>query len=504
MRTHTALKNVMVSFGCYAFLLIFGLIQRRLLLDTFDLELVAYEGLLSNLFGMLSLVEGGAGTLFSYRILKAFADRDETRIAQLASMYRIFYACLGGLVFLFCVVVFLLSPVLFAGKVTLWYEFRMMFVANAVATVLSYVFGYWQSILIAAQKEYKVVLVNTAIRVISLMLRVIVLWTTGDFVLYIVLNAATNILNVFLGYFIGKKEFSYVKPLKVSFSDFKADGFFKDIRDFYAVRVAGTINSSTDNFMITFLIGTTTTALYGNYILIASNVSTLISHLITPINATVAEVVHQEKKENTYQVYRAIDLGVFFLSSVLFVCFVVVFQPAISVLFGEQYLLSPAFVICLSFQYYISIRTQAVTAIRYSFGKYHITRQYEICGALINLMLSIILGRLIGLPGIVLGTIAANIMSWNGFFLIANRIFFGESLAACWLREVRFALLAGAELAIASIFTRWLPYTWTGLVLCGLTGVFVTVTINLMLFWRTNEFQGLLSRVLALFRRKKR
>ena len=57
MRTQKALRNILTSVGSYLFLLVLGLVVRRLLLHRFDTELVGYDSLLSNIFAWISLKE---------------------------------------------------------------------------------------------------------------------------------------------------------------------------------------------------------------------------------------------------------------------------------------------------------------------------------------------------------------------------------------------------------------------------------------------------------------
>ena len=495
MRTKSALKNVIVSVGSYGFLLIVGLLLRKLLLDNFDVELVAYEGLLSNIFSLLAIADMNVGGLFGYRMFKAFADQDETRINQLTSMFRMMYRVIGFLMILVCGVIFLLLQVIFAGKVTMWGYFRAMYLIYAVSAVSTYFFGYWGTLLLAGQKDYQAVAIRTTIQFITQMLRVVILWTTKNFLLYLFISGLSDLLIQLLIAYRAKKVYPNVKIVKVHWDEYRKEGFFTEMRQLLAIKFSTVVMDSTDSMLITFLVDIRSAALYANYCLIGSRVLTIFTRLIAPAQATMADLINKESKGDSYKVYRTLDLSCFFLASVLFVCFTVVFQPAITVFFGGDLLLPFGFVIAYAVQNYINMKLQAVVQFRGCFGEYRTEKKYSLIGTAVNLLVSILLAKIMGITGIVLGTIIAKLFFWMSDFIIVDKKFFGRSIVARWGIEIAFLLLAFAELGITQLVTKQIPYTLWGMFLCGIIGVTIPTLVNLLLFYRTEEFRGIWIRI---------
>lgn len=498
MRTKTALKNIIVSLGSYGFLLVVGLLLRRLLLDNFDVELVAYEGLLSNIFSLLAIADMNVGGLFGYRMFRAFAEQDEARINQLTSMFRMMYRVIGYLMILGCGVIFFLLPVIFAGKVTMWGYFRAMYLIYAVSAVSSYFFGYWGTLLLAGQKDYQAVAIRTTIQFITQVLRVVILWTTKDFLLYLFVSMVSDLLIQLLIAYRAKKVYPNVKIVKVHWDEYRKEGFFTEMRQLLAIKFSTVVMDSTDSMLITFLIDIRSAALYANYCLIGSRILSIFTRLIAPAQATMADLINKESKVDSYKVYRTLDLGCFFLASILFVCFTVVFQPAITVFFGGDLLLPAGFVLAYSIQNYINMKWQAVRQLRGCFGEYRTEKKYSFIGTVINLLVSIFLAKIMGITGIVLGTIIAKLFFWMSDFIIVDRKFFGKALLIRWGREVFFLLLAFAELGVTRLITNRLPYTLWGMLSCGVVGVVVPTAINLLLFFRTEAFRGIWIRILSV------
>ena len=259
-----------------------------------------------------------------------------------------------------------------------------------------------------------------------------------------------------------------------------------------AVKFANTVNNSTDGILITLLVQVRDVALYGNYILIGDNLGKLITKLIVPLRASIADKVYREAKSDSWELYRMIDLCCWFLSSMFFVGYVTVFQRAITVFFGADFLLPSSFVLAYALNTYMGIRSQATVAFRECFGEYGVERIYSVLGMFINLIFSVIFSRWFGITGIMLGTVAASFCLWHSRLLIVDKRFFNRSLVKAWGREVLFLLLAFAELFLASRITLLVPETVLGMLLCCCVAVIVPTAVNLVLFFRTKAFHQML------------
>lgn len=495
MRTKNALKNLFVAAFSYCFLMIVALLVRRLLLHSFDVELIAYDGLLSNVFSLMAVAELGSSGLFDYRMFQAFAQNDQARINKLISMFRWAYRIIGGIILVICVVVFFLLPVIFAEKVHMWGYFRLMYVLYAISMLATYFLGYWRTLLVAGQKEYKIVAVQTAMNVGTQLAKLVILWALGSFLLYQLITCLTSLGAQFLSRWCARREYPAVRFVPTTLQDFKAEGMLREAWELLVIRLSSAVLYSTDNLLVLMLVSTVAAAMYNNYHLITTAVMTLIFKLIQPMRATIANLVNQESKEHSYSFFKTLDLWCFFLASTVLVCFGIVFQPAITVFFGEQFLLPYGFVLTFSLQHYIDCKKQAVTEVRRSFGEFHIERFYSVIGMFLNIGLSLVLGHYWGIIGIVIGTIISLFFLWIGYTVIVIKNYYQRSWYTYWGRELLFLLLALAELGIAYVVTEPFPYTLAGVLLRCIIGGAIPALLNLLLFHRTEAFHGAVSRL---------
>lgn len=502
MRTKNAFKNIIIAVVAQCTLLVVGLLLRRILLNNFDVELVAYEGMISNIFSLLAVAGMGASSMFHYRMYRAFAREDQDLINWTLSLFRTLYRSLALLLTILCAIVFFLLPVIFGDRVQYWGYFRIMYLLYAVSAISSYVFGYWHTLLIAGQKEYKIVITQTLFQMATQIMKVVVLWTTKDFLLYLLLTTCSNLAETIIIAKRSQKEYPQVKIKKSTLQDCRNEGMLKELKDLFIHRLSSALMYSTDSILITLLVDVRSTALYNNYLMIATRVMGIFDKLVSPMRAMLADAVNKESKETSFLLYRTIDLYCFFLASILFICYVVVFQPAITVFFGGQFLLTGDFVFAYALQYYVNMKYQGVIQVRCCFGDYEIERNCAICGMIINFVLSILLGYYYGLMGVIMGTVIASLALWNGYFIIVDKKFFQLSLLRSWTREVGFLLLALIELWIVRTAVDNIPYTFAGMIIRGIIGVTVPTILNCILFAKTNTFRNILEHLRTVFIRR--
>ena len=494
MRTQKALKNVLTSIGSFALILLLGLVVRRLLLHRFETELVGYDALLSNIFDLIAIADLGVDGLFSFRLYRAFAEDDHDRISKLLSMYRKLFLFMGAVVGLVCLVFFFCLPYIFYEKVSLWGYFRLMYILYSVSAVSSYLLNYWRALLLAGQLEYKCVRIETTASVINLIAKTVVLWTIQSYLLYLVINTATTIIKRVLVGLTAKKEYSYVKSVPVPWSELRAEGFTEDIRNLFPIKFAKVVNYSTDSLLITMLINATTTGLYSNYVLIGNYALDVFRRILSPLQASVADLVYKKTKDEALSFYKTMELICFFFATMVFSGFIMVFQNAIAVFFGARYWLPMSFVFFYAVLGYIDIRLCATAIFRGCFGEFQTERRFTVMGAAINLAASIVLLQVWGVAGVMLGTAIAQLFFWHGWSVIVERKLFERSLRRLWCREAVYFLLACAEAGLTWLLLRNVPYSFWNMWIRCVGSVLIPTVCNVAIFWRTPAFKDILFR----------
>ena len=271
----------------------------------------------------------------------------------------------------------------------------------------------------------------------------------------------------------------------------------ENVKALVVYKVGGIILESTSSMFISSLINVVTVGLYANYKLIINIFKTIGSNVMNSIIASVGNlnaVASSEKKLSVFKEMFYINAWFFGFTAVGLCVFLTDF---IGVWLGDGFAIGFDAVFAACVYYYVSnmhypCLTYRTTAGLFVFGKY-----VPILASAISLIMSYVLGRAMGLAGILWASVLARTFSYEIIdpVIIYKRVFNKSSLRYFTM----YALYLGLILVdgyISFLIINLIP-------LDGLTGfifkaIILSVVYNLLFFLatiRTPEFQSLLSRV---------
>ena len=481
MRLYFAVKNSTYSLLSYVFLSILGIIVRKFFLQYFDIEYLGYEGLFGSTFTLLSMAEMGIAGMVTYRLYKAIEEQNYDEISLLMEMFKLLYRIIGVVVFFLGMILYLYLPLIIKDNVCNLGYVRIIFIVNLLITLSSYFLAYRRTLFIADQKEYFVVKIDTIYRLLGFVLKLYFVIFLQNYILYILTNLFTNIACNFTIFFLSKKKYSKLKKKTVRLSDYKERKFDKDIANLIIHKFASTIYSSADNVIISFVCGIKYVGLYSNYLLINAGVMSFFAKLLTPLEASVGNFIYKSDFNKLKDFFYGYDCFCKLVASYSFVSFFILFQPTISYLFGQNYLLPISAVFMISLNNYVSLRQYSICSFRDAVGNYEIDRNSRLYSAILNVVLSLLLGHYYGITGILFSTVIGNIFIWYGRQKVVEKnIFLPGFLKKNMLLEIKMLCISFIDLAICYYLTLSFSFDFIGLIERFVLCLFVTNGINLL------------------------
>ncbi len=416
-RVENSIKNISFSLVSQLITTILSFVLRTILIETIGIESVALKSLFFEIVSVLSLTELGIGSAIAFNMFKPLKDGDEVKVRELMNFYKKAYRIIAGAVFgigviICCFVQFFVNDVSFDT----WY-LRLTFMLFVSQSALSYLFSYKATLLNCDQKNYIVTRITTAVKVIGTILIIVLLYLTKSFIVYIiceiVLTFSTNVaisIKTDRMYPFLKGDEKLPKP--------EQKKVFENIKNIFFKSMAGKIVGSTDNMLISVLVSTLTVGYYANYNTIIMVFRSIMDSCSGGISASIGNLYVSETPEKCNSVLHRLTYAFFFAAAVFTVAVFVCVQPFICLWVGEEYLLSEmtVFIICIVMLLYI-LQMPISNAMHYT-GMFDIGRNISIVAAIINLVVSIVLGYLMGIDGIFIGTICVYV-----FEIIAKSYF---------------------------------------------------------------------------------
>lgn len=416
-RTKNSIVNSVSAILSRGMTTLLQFVLRTVLIQFFVKEYLGVNGLFTNILTVLSLAELGVGDAIVFSMYKPLAENDNRKLHALMHLYAKAYrfialavAVIGGALVPF--LDFLVKkkptdPFLLKYFVPIY----LLFVLN---TVVSYLFAYKRSIIIADQKlyianNYTVIfnIIKSGCQIVAIIFRQYIIYLVLQVFFTLITNLAISKKANRMYPFISGNAYSGEKLNKsekeVIFGNIKALIFYK---------IGSVSLDFSDNIIISAIFGLASVANLDNYMLITNSVQTVLFQISNSVSASIGNVVATESKEKQYSIFKVVDLINVMLYGFCSVCIFVLINPFITLWIGSGWTFPLFTVAIIAVNLYILGSMNAVWSYRSTMGLFVHGRFRPLISAIVNIIISIILGKFMmeyrglagGVTGVLIGT----------------------------------------------------------------------------------------------------
>ena len=283
----------------------------------------------------------------------------------------------------------------------------LLFIINSS---VSYFFIYKKLLLDSDQKGYianKIIMNTNMIKSIG---EVIILVCTKNYILYLsIAIIATIIQNIFISARCNKlypylREETKERVEKDTIKELKNNTSASVLYRLGIVALNGT-----DNIIISKFIGIAMVGIYSNYLLIVNAISNVISQVFSAITSSVGNMVVKESSDKSEKVFYQLQFLNFWLYTIFAICITILINPFIKMWAGEEYVLNTIVAFSVGLNLYIYGMQGVVTSYRNAYGLFVQGKYRPIIMAIVNIVVSIILAKCMGILGVIIGTIISRL-----------------------------------------------------------------------------------------------
>ena len=492
MRVANVLRNSIYAMTLYVILAVLGILIRQAFTRHLPIELLGLEGLFTNVIALLSIAELGISTVVSYGLYREIANKNETEINMLMSIYRYIYLLIGALVALVGVVLFFFLPWIVRDNSVEWSYVQFVYVIQICTVLSTYFLAYRRTLFAADQKDYICVRIDLVCTFAANLVKfaAIVIWQS--YTMYALSALGFNILaNLIISHRLGK-EYPFLHTVRVTIQDLRQRKFFVDVKNFMIHKLSYVVYSGTDAIIISSFLGLRTGGLVANYVLLCDGVSKLLYKMLQGIIPSVANLVYTDDREKSFHVYRMLDFVYFLIGGYVACIYFIVLQPFVGLFFGSEFLLNDAYVIALAFNAFLGMQFENAYNFRSTHGVFENDRGYMVLSAVTNLVLSVILAQHLGVVGVMIGTIAGLSFIVYGRVQFVFRVIFRRSMKAYWWNHAWWSMVVLLEILLIDriLSDSFFSATYMGLMIKCLCAAVLMLGMQILVFHRHEEFRS--------------
>ncbi len=505
-RTKNSILNVSTSLLEYLIKTVLVFVTRTVLINKLGAEFLGLDGLYTNILSLLSVTELGLGGAVIFSMYKPIIDGDTEKLNILVHIYKKCYFYIGLAIFVMGLVLMPFLPRIINSS----YDFGNiygLFAIYMLQTLATYwFFAYKEAIMIAHQRKYKLTFAINFTAVLKFVLQLTSLIAFQSFVMYIISGLITTLIKNILVARIADREHPYAKKYngkKLERAEKKI--LVKNVFGMSLYRISSAVMNSTDNIIISAFINITIAGIYSNYLLIVMNIKNILNTIFTSMTSSVGNLFAEGDREKSEFIFRCLNFMNFWLYGFAGICLWELLNPFINVWIGKEYLFEYAVVLVIVLNFVTDGLQQAVILYKDACGLFWKGKLRPIFSAGLNIIISIILVRPLGILGVILGSIISRMVTtWWFDPILVYKNAFQRSAVGYFFRYARSMLL----IVLAAVLIDGLA----GFVdVDGFTNLLMRFALCLIipniLFWaifrKSEEFVYIRTIVMSKLRRKK-
>ncbi len=384
--------------------IISGFVIPRLTLSTFGSDVNGLVSSLNQFLNYVSLLEGGITGVIMANLYKPLYNKDSKKISSVISATKIFYRKIAYFFVAYSIILSIVYPLVFKTRFSFEYVFFLSVILS-VSLFIQYNFSLSLKVLLNADKKvYIVSFTQIFLSIVNMVLFSILIRVFPNIHF---LKIVTSLVYIFQP-IIYKK---FVDKHFMIDCDEKPDSnLLKSRWDGFAINVAAFLHRNTDVSILTIFTNLKTVSVYSVYALVASGLRSLITSASSGVAPTIGHlyaknnIIELNEKFDTYEFIIFITTFFLFGVGILMITpFVMIYTKGIT---DANYNQEVFGVLLLIAEAIYCIREPYVT-LAYSANKFREIKKHAYIEAIINILLSVILVKKVGLIGVAIGTLMA-------------------------------------------------------------------------------------------------
>lgn len=461
-------------------------IVRNVLISTVGIVYLGYNAVFTNVLSMLNLAELGVSVAILSFLYKPIVEDDKDQITALMYIYKVIYRYIAGIIFVIGIVVSFLLPYIMKDVNHEWNYIKLLYYLNLVGTVSTYLFSYKASILNADQRSYILKWLAIVAEVIASIFQIIALLKYSNFTIYLTINIVKIISTNILIAIIANKNYPYInkKPNHSIVKEYipKVKEYVKDV---FIAKIGAYIYNGTDNVIISAFVGVVSLGYYSNYTMISIMVQTTILQLLNAVQSTYANIIHssRSKIDNERKFLNYLFIS-YLIGNFCFVALSVLLEPFIIMWLSLDMLIAGYIPLLLGINVLLNTLLQIPGQTFAIYGLFKYDKKIVMISVIINIVVSIYLVRIIGIEGVLIGTVLTSLIYLFSRIAIIYKIVYGQSMyklvlkMAYWFIVSIVSYLIALRISNLSVSNGWVSFVMK-VFSTSIIGIFVPLILTI-------------------------
>ena len=504
-RTENVIRNISWAVFLQIVLMILQFFARSIFVRQLGKDYLGISGLFTDIFWILSLVNLGIPDAMVICMYKPLAERNNEKVRALLHLFGKAYSIIGIVVFVLGIAIIPLLPFLIKEPPNIPESVIKIYFLYLIQTVASYYIIHKRYIIFTDQKDYIINIYQKLFHFLQIIVQIAILLTIQNFYLYLSIQVVCTILMNYFSSLKAEKMYPFIREKNTyKLAKDEISEIVTNCKSLFFYGVGATLQIAVDSLIISAIVGIGILGLCSNYILIVASVQTLTDKAMTGFTASIGNLNVDADNETSETVFTQVNFVFFLILSFCTINLATCLNSLIPVWLGESFMLSQTIIISLVLRYYV-LGTQVATYIfRSTLGLIKKMKFITIITAVANIILSIVLGKIIGVSGIFhASSIVIFFITIVPEAAILYKYKFEKSSLMFFVRYFGYLLFMACNYLITNRVLELPVFNftgWTGFFSRAFFSALISGSLFIVVFFKNRNFRAVCSRLLYIIR----
>lgn len=403
-KKNIAITNTFFNLALQAVSIISGFIIPRIILVKFGSDVNGLISSLSQMLNFVTLLDGGIGGIIITALYRPIREHDTKKISSIVKTASNFYRKILVVFLIYALLLSVLYPLIFNTDFSLPYISSLTLILS-ISLVIQYGFSLpFKNLLIASKRVYIVAITQIVVIVSNVIIAYLVATLFPDIHLLKILTGLTFVAQPILYSYYVKKYYHLDKNIEPD------KNLIKNRWSGLALNIAYFIHNNTDIVILSYFTDLATVSVYTVYALATTGIKNVILAVTASISPSLGHIYAEGDSKKTTNFFNLYEFIIFFTSFLLFTLTYLLIVPFVSfftqgVTDANYY--QPIFALLLVIAELICVLREPHINLSYAADKFKEITPFCWTEAIINIVVSVVLVNVLGLIGIIIGTLLA-------------------------------------------------------------------------------------------------
>ncbi len=478
MDKRKSILNVGVSVGFKLVTIVMVIAVKRFLIRYCGNEVNGLNALYLSIIGFLAIAELGVGSAITFCMYKPIVEGDSDKVSALYRLFERLYLIIGCVI-LACGLMFAPFISCFAKDyaridVNLYSTFVLML----ISVVITYLFGAKTALINAYKNNYISTAVTSGGLLLQYVLQIAVLVATSSFTWYLICRIVSALLQWAAVEMITRKKYFHILSNKQSVDKSTRAELVKNIKAMFMHKVGYLLVSTVDSIIISMFVGVVALGEYSNYSTIQASLSGVLTLVFTSLTSVIGHLFVEKNKETAKKYCEAFHLLNFLLGVVFFLGYYSIIDNLIAILFSADLIAARSVSFVITLNGFVLFMRQSTLMFRDATGTFYNDRYKPLIEGIVNIVLSVLFVKWIGVTGVIVATIITNLLICHVIepFVLYKNAFSSSPIKYYFQNYGMIAFFCGSMFLLEHCM-RELDSQWAELLANGLISVGISVLV---------------------------